>query len=207
MDLTKSLQEYFDELISNSPAPGSVNVSALCGALATSLGMMVCRLASINESYTGIEGKIEDIKKELTEFKNLFFELAEKDRKAFDNVIDAVKFARENDDEESDGQIQQATFETAEVPTELIKLCSDVLPVIQKVQEIGTKGSLSDTATAALLINAAAQGAYFNVLLACSELPNRTLGDELVKRSEILLGSISQQSISVVKSSSAELKS
>ena len=207
MDLTKSLQEYFDDLISNSPSPGSVNVSALCGALATSLGMMACRLTSVNEDYNEIEDTIDEMKNNLTKFKQRFFELAEKDRQAFDLMIDAFKVAHNDTPDTGGVEMEHAAFETAEVPTELIKLCSEVLPVISEVMSKGTKNSISDTATATLLISAAAQGAYFNVLLACKSLPNRTIGEELIKRSEILLESVRAQSAIIVNSAMDELNS
>lgn len=44
MDLSKSVQNYLDELSSNSPTPGGGNVAAFCGVLSSSLGMMVCNL-------------------------------------------------------------------------------------------------------------------------------------------------------------------
>ncbi|HEX9739862.1 MAG TPA: cyclodeaminase/cyclohydrolase family protein, partial [Ignavibacteriaceae bacterium] len=72
MDTTISLKTYLNELSSNSPTPGGGNVSALCGVLACSLGMMVCNLTIGKKKYAEVENEIKDLLIKLETAKNDF---------------------------------------------------------------------------------------------------------------------------------------
>ena len=65
MNTTKTLQEFFNELSSNSPTPGGGNVAALCGALSSSLGIMVCNLTIGKKKYVEFEQEMISLKAKL----------------------------------------------------------------------------------------------------------------------------------------------
>ena len=196
MNLSKSLQEYFAELSSNSPTPGGGNVAALCGALSASLGTMVCNLTIGKKKYTDVEAEMVEAKEKLTEYQEKFFKMAVKDNEAFDKVMTAFKLPKESDSEKETRleRIEEATIGAAEVPSEVIKTCRELLPYIKTVAEKGNKNSLSDAGVAAVLINTAAQGAYLNVLINCSSLNNQTIGNEIKKGVEIFVDEIAKES-------------
>lgn len=187
MNLTGTLQQYFDDLSSNSPTPGGGNVSALCGALSASLGTMVCNLTIGKKKYADVENEMKELKPKLEQCQKNFFELAQKDNEAFNKVMDAFKLPKETDpDKEFRTQkIEEATIEAAEVPSDVMKNCYDILPLLKIVAERGNKNSLSDAGVAIALTRTAVQGAYLNVLINCSSLNNQTIADEIRKRAEI----------------------
>ncbi len=191
-DISKTMKEYFNELSSNSPTPGGGNVSAMCGALSTSLGIMVCNLTFGKRKYVDVEAELTEIKKRLEDYQKKFFELAELDNEAFNKVMDAFKLPKETDEqkEQRSKRIEEATFGAAEVPSAVIKNCYEIIPLIKTIAEKGNKNSISDAGVAALLISTAAQGAYLNVLINCSSLNNQTLAGELRKQSSILIDEI-----------------
>ncbi|MDO8549102.1 MAG: cyclodeaminase/cyclohydrolase family protein, partial [Ignavibacteria bacterium] len=86
MNTTTTLKNYLDELSSNSPTPAGGNVSALCGALACSLGMMVCNLTIGKKKYADVENEMKDLLEKLETAKNNFLKLAEEDNEAFNKV-------------------------------------------------------------------------------------------------------------------------
>ncbi|MEW6195493.1 MAG: cyclodeaminase/cyclohydrolase family protein [Bacteroidota bacterium] len=188
MDLSKTMQEYFNELSSNSPTPGGGNVAALCGALSASLGTMVCNLTIGKKKYAEVESEMITLKGKLETYQKKFIELAQKDNEAFDNVMAAFKLPKESDQEKTvrANAIEQATIGAAEIPSEVIKNCYGLLPHIKVVVDKGNKNSLSDAGVAASLIKTSSYGAYLNVLINCASLNNQTIADEIRKRASIL---------------------
>lgn len=187
MNLDETLRQYFDDLSSNAPTPGGGNVSALCGALSASLGTMVCNLTIGKKKYADVENEMKELKPKLEQCQKNFFELAQKDNEAFNKVIDAFKLPKETDanKEFRTQKIEEATIEAAEVPSDVMKNCYDILPLLKIVTEKGNKNSLSDAGVAIALTRTAVQGAYLNVLINCSSLNNQTIADEIRKRAEI----------------------
>ncbi|MDP4175207.1 MAG: cyclodeaminase/cyclohydrolase family protein [Bacteroidota bacterium] len=188
MELTKTLGEYLDELSSNSPTPGGGNVSALCATLASCLGTMVCNLTIGKRKYADVEAEISSIKEKLEGYRQKFIDLAQKDNQAFDKVMDAFKMPKETEQEKAlrSQQIEEATYGAAKVPAEVVKSCSEVIPLIQTIVEKGNRNSLSDAGVAALLLSTAAQGAFLNVLINCSSLKDQALGGELLQTAETM---------------------
>ena len=192
MNLNQTLQQYFDDLSSNAPTPGGGNVSALCGALSASLGTMVCSLTIGKKKYADVENEMKELKPKLEQYQKNFFELAQKDNEAFNKVMDAFKLPKETDaDKEFRSQkIEEATIEAAEVPSDAMKNCYDILPLLKIVAERGNKNSLSDAGVAIALTRTAVHGAYLNVLINCSSLNNQTIADEIRKRTEIIFDEV-----------------
>jgi formiminotetrahydrofolate cyclodeaminase len=205
--LTKNLSAYIDELSSNSPTPGGGNVSALCGVLSASLGVMVCNLTIGKKKYAEVEEEMKAIKDKLEGYKTLFINFADKDNEAFDKVMEAFKLPKETDEQKSlrENKIDEATFEAASVPADVIRLCSEVIPLIETVSRKGNKNSASDAGVAALLISTAAQGAFLNVAINCSSLRNQTIAAEVLKKAEIYTEDVKKQSAYIVDKLNKEL--
>ncbi|MEW6702460.1 MAG: cyclodeaminase/cyclohydrolase family protein [Bacteroidota bacterium] len=201
MDLSKTIQEYFNELSSNTPTPGGGNVAAICGALSASLALMVCNLTIGKKKYADVEQEMNDLKEKLEGYQKIFFNLAEKDNEAFNKVMAAFKLPKETDIEKElrSKKIEEATISAAEIPSDVMKMCSKILPVIKTVIDKGNKNSLSDAGVAALLTGTAAKAAYLNVLINCASLSNQTIAGEIKKSTEILDDEISRTSAQLVE--------
>ncbi len=188
MNLEKSLQEYLNELSSNSPTPGGGNVAAMCGVLSASLGEMVCNLTIGKKKYAEVEQEMISVKDQFISFKQKFLELGEKDNEAFNTVMDAFKLPKESDDEKfkRSQKIEEATYGAAEVPAEVIKLCREMIPLIQTVAKKGNQNSLSDAGVAALLVSTATKGAFLNVLINCSSIKQNAEAKRLLETTEAI---------------------
>ena len=187
MNTSITLQEYLNELSSSSPTPGGGNVSAFCGVLACSLGIMVCNLTIGKKKYADVESEIKEIKAQLENFQNKFLNLAEEDNKVFNKVMDAFKLLKETDAQKKirSEKIEEATLEAASVPADVIDACRKVVSILKTLVIKGNQNSISDAGVAASLFSTAAQGAYLNVLINVSSLNNKAIGDELLKKSEL----------------------
>ncbi len=192
MNLKVTLEEYLEDLSSAAPTPGGGNVSALCGVLASGLGTMVCNLTIGKKKYLDFEVEAVEIKKRLEEAKAKFIELAQKDNEAFNKVMDAFKLPKDTEEQKvlRREAIDNTTFEAAVVPSEVIKICNETLPLIKIIAERGNQNSLSDAGVAASLLTTAAEGAYMNVAINCSGLMNQTIANEFLKKSEILYNEV-----------------
>ncbi|HKI77310.1 MAG TPA: cyclodeaminase/cyclohydrolase family protein [Ignavibacteriaceae bacterium] len=192
MDLSKSLNNYLEELSSNAPTPGGGNVAALSGVLACNLGIMVCNLTIGKKKYLEVEDEMKKVKTELENLSNCFIELGSKDNYAFDKVMEAFRLPKETEEEKKarSEKIEEATYAAAVVPSEVIDTCKKTLELLKTVAEKGNKNSVSDAGVAVSLISTSAQGAFLNVLINCSSLKNKTVGNELLKRSEIICNEV-----------------
>ena len=81
MDTSLSISHYLEELSSSSPTPGGGNVSAFCGTLASSLGIMVCNLTIGKKKYLESEDELKVLKRKLEKAQGEFLILAEDDNK------------------------------------------------------------------------------------------------------------------------------
>lgn len=192
MNIDDSIRNYLDEISSSLPTPGGGNVSAFSGAVACSLGIMVCNLTIGKKKYINVEEEMKDIKFELSIAKEEFLNLAEKDNQAFEKVMESFKLPKDTDEQKKNrnDKIESATFEAAEVPAEVLKNCSKIISLFQSLTEKGNQNSVSDAGVAASLISTAAEGAYLNILINCSSLSNQTMAQEVLKKNEIMLSEV-----------------
>ena len=208
MDQSKTFQEYFNELSSSSPTPGGGNVSAICGALASSLGTMVCNLTIGKKKYADVEQDMISVKEKLEDYKKKFFDLGEKDNAAFNKVMEAMKLPKESDKEKTDRAkaIEEATLGAVDVPSSVMQTAKELIQLIKVVIDKGNKNSLSDAGVAAALISTASQGAYLNVLINCASLTNQIIAEEIKKRAEILLDETWQESYALLDTVYSKIK-
>ena len=208
MDTGKSLQNYLDELSSNSPTPGGGNVSAFCAVLSCSLGAMVCNLTIGKKKYKDFEPEIINLRQKFEILKQDFLEFAKEDNLSFNKVMDAFKLPKDTEDQISIRKevINIATMEAALIPAEVIIKCKELLPLVERIAEIGNQNSLSDTGVAISLVLTAAQGACLNVTINCAGLLNQVTASEFLKKSEYTYEEIKEHSNLVIAGIFKKLK-
>jgi glutamate formiminotransferase/formiminotetrahydrofolate cyclodeaminase len=196
MDTQKSLQDYLNELSSNSPTPGGGNVSAVCGVLASSLGAMICNLTIGKKKYRDFEPEAIILLTKFEKLKKEFLDLATEDNLSFDKVMDAFKLPKDTEIQMSVRQdaINKATLTATAVPSEVIIKCRELLPLLVSMAEKGNQNSLSDTGVAISLVSTAARGAFLNVTTNCSGLLNQVTALEFLKKSEYIFEEIKEKS-------------
>ena len=180
----KSVNEFLDEVASNSPAPGGGSVAALAGSLGAALTSMVCRLTIGKKKYADVQTEIEGVLQKCEELRANLTSIVEEDTKAFNGVMAAFGMAKETDEQKSlrNKAIQQATKSATLVPLELLGLCEEGIGLARTVVEKGNKNSLSDAGVALLLLQAAAGGAALNVRINLSGLEDQTFRNEAIEK-------------------------
>jgi len=201
MNHSKTFQEYFDELSSNSPTPGGGNAAAIAGALGASLGAMVCNLTIGKKKYADVDTEMKVLKHKFLEYQKNFIDLSLKDNVAFDKVMSAMKLPKDTEVQKElmMKNIEKATFGAIEIPADVMKSCADILPLLKIVIEKGNKNSLSDAGVAASLIASSARSAYLNILINCRSLQNQTIAGEIRKQADVLIDDITTYSEMLVR--------
>jgi formiminotetrahydrofolate cyclodeaminase len=165
MPTRKTIKAFLDELASSSPAPGGGSVAALSGALGAGLVSMVCALTIGKKKYADVEGEMKKIQAQSEALRGQFTSLVDSDTQAFNKVMEALALPKETDPQRAlrAAAIRAATKEAALVPLEVMKHCIDALALAQSVAASGNANSVSDAGVAALMLNAACEGAALNV--------------------------------------------
>ena len=186
MDASLSIGKYLEELSSNSPTPGGGNVSAFCGSLASSLGIMVCNLTIGKKKYLESEEELTVLKRKLEKAQDDFLILAEDDNRAFEQVMAAIKLPKETESQitKRSKKIEEATIAAGVVPYRVIYLCKNIIPILMVIAEKGNQNSLSDAGVAISLTGTAAQGAFLNVLINCFSYKDNPGAKDIMFRSE-----------------------
>jgi len=178
MLIDKKINNFLDELASNSPTPGGGSVAALAGALGAALVSMVGNLTMGKKKYEDVE---EDIKKIISSSEKLRYELSqliEEDVKAFNNFMATYKMPKETEDEKKirAEKIQESLIEAAKVPLKVAYKCLDILSLSKEVAEKGNINVVSDGGVAVLMAEAALESAIINV-----KINLRMIKDEKVR--------------------------
>jgi len=178
MLIDKKMNNFLDELASNSPTPGGGSVAALAGALGAALISMVGNLTIGKKKYEDVE---EDIKKIISSSEKLRYELSqliEEDVKVFNNFIATYKMPKETEDEKKirAEKIQESLIKAAKVPLRVAYKCLDILSLSKEVAEKGNINVVSDAGVAVLMAEAALESAILNV-----KINLRMIKDEKVR--------------------------
>jgi len=102
----------------------------------------------------------------------------DRDTDAFNDLMSAMRL---KGDERAEA-IQQATKGAIDVPLEVLEAARDAAGLAIRSLEKGLSSSASDAATGAAMALAAAQGAYYNVLINSRDLTDSTWRDSALAR-------------------------
>ncbi|MBM3127693.1 MAG: cyclodeaminase/cyclohydrolase family protein [Chloroflexi bacterium] len=186
---SKSIQIFLDELASAEPAPGGGTVAALSGALGASLVAMVCRLTIGKKGYEPVSAEMQTILPRAEALQRELTELMQADTDAYTRVMDAYKLPKTTDDEKAarTRAIQAALQHASDVPLRVAELCVQALALARVVAEKGNKNAASDGGVGALMAEAGARGAAFNVSINLGSIADETFAHDRRARVAALL--------------------
>ena len=190
------IDDFADELSSESPAPGGGSVAALIGTLSASLSSMVANLTYNKKGYKEFNDEIAAAGIEAQKLKDRFLSLIEEDTEAFNSVMDAMKMPSGTDEEAEakEKAIEEATKKATSVPLETLKLTEKLLEVANVVVEKGNKNSISDAGVAAISAKAAAESAYMNVIINVPGIKDEEFKENVLKEAKDVLENVRKKS-------------
>ncbi|MDD4961150.1 MAG: glutamate formimidoyltransferase [Candidatus Marinimicrobia bacterium] len=194
-----SVNDFTDLLSSNAPAPGGGSVAALNAALAAGLAAMVANLTFENMNYENVREDMENAGRYAQRLKMRALSLIDEDTAAFNAWMQALRLPKKSDDEKArrDAVVQRAVLSAVNIPLDTLKLCPDILKTAEFVLKKGNQNALSDATVGVRQTQAAAWGAYYNILI---NLPSL---DDPKKRESIL--KTAKETMDAVESKAAKL--
>ncbi|HEY9785049.1 MAG TPA: glutamate formimidoyltransferase [Candidatus Obscuribacterales bacterium] len=164
-DLT--LSDFADEVASESVAPGGGSVAALSGALAAALSAMVANLTFEKKGFEAVKLEMNGIAENAQKLKQEFLRAVDEDMRAFNRIIDARRLPKGNAEEvkRRNEALSNANKDATLIPLGVLKRAHASFDLIEPVVEKGNPNSLSDAGVAGLMALAAAEGAFYNVLI------------------------------------------
>ena len=180
-----SVSAFTEALASKSSVPGGGGASALVGAIGIALGDMVGEFTTGKKTYAAVEAEIQALMAEAQTLRVRLLACIEKDAIAFEPLSRAYGIPK--DDPDRDAVMEQCLQAAAAVPLEILELAARTIELQQAFAEKGSRLMTSDAATGAAMCRAALQGAAVNVKINTRSMKNRTVAEELNRRTDALL--------------------
>jgi glutamate formiminotransferase/formiminotetrahydrofolate cyclodeaminase len=181
--------DFVDEVSRDTPSPGGGSVAALAGALGAALTAMVANLCSGKGEFDDEYETLCSIAERGQKIKDALVRGVDDDTKAFDSVIDAMRMAKDTEEERAvRAEAMRAGYKSAtRVPLANVELCRDALQLCLEMAPIADPQMISDIGTAALMANAGAQAAAYNVRINLPHTKDEKFNAEMRENVEALL--------------------
>ncbi len=182
--IDQPFRQLVASLADKTPTPGGGAAAAMAGCMGTALLLMVVRFSRGKKANAGREQDLARVEQLLDDHLQRLLPMAERDCRAFDLVSAAYGMAKDSDEQKALRQkaIQEAMVGAMVVPEETQAMVRDVFVAMEKVVDCIGKAIVSDLASGAALLLAAAEGAFLNVRINAAYLTNRELADSTLTR-------------------------
>jgi formiminotetrahydrofolate cyclodeaminase len=181
-----SVAAFVDELSSESPAPGGGSVAALCGSLSAALSSMVANLTHGKKGFEKYNEAMDNIAVKGQSLKKSFIDAIDDDTKAFNKIGVARRMPKDSDENKAirDKAIEEANVEATMVPLMVLARALEAVQLAELVAEKGNPNTLSDAGVAGLTARAAAEGAFYNVLINLPSIADNEVKADVQKRAQ-----------------------
>ena len=189
----RTVAGFVDELSTDSATPGGGSVAALCGALGAGLTAMVGTLTVGKKGYGEVDGEMRRLGLESQALKDEMLRAVDDDARSFDAVMTAMRLPKATDADKAarEQAIQTAYLGAIAVPMSVLRGAIRVVELARAMAERGFKASLSDAGVGALTGRAAAEGAYYNVMINLASVTDAGKKAELARTADGLLAQAS----------------
>ena len=161
----ETLAEFIDQLASDAPTPGGGTAAAVAGSMGAALAAMVAALTLTREKYAASHDAVRPIAQAAASARREFLDLAREDSMAYELVVAARRLPKETPQQKAarEEALGLANRRATEIPMKTAKLAARMLGFLPELVEKGNPNAASDAGSAALLLEAAAEGALLNV--------------------------------------------
>lgn len=174
------VSEYLEVLRSDAPAPGGGSVSALAGAQAMALVVMVCSLTIGNATYQACEEVCKEARAEAEALFEKFSVAFDEDTEAFRRVSDAYKMPKGTAEEKAtrSAAIAAGTLAATKVPFGVMEMCHEGIQLIQRIAGKTNTNAASDLGVAIENLSAGMKGAWLNVKINLPSIKDKAYAEK-----------------------------
>ncbi len=180
---------FLEVLSSSEPVPGGGGASAAVGAFAAALGMMVANLTIGKKKYADVEAEVMEMKEKLEILRDQLEALTDKDAEAFEPLSKAYGLPKESEEQKQEKQrvLEKALYDASIVPLEIMETIMEVMHLLKKLGEKGSRIAISDVGVGILFAEAALEGASLNVFINTNLMKDGIKAGELNKKADALI--------------------
>lgn len=200
--IDQSFSDLLESLAAKTPTPGGGAAAAMAGCMGTALFLMVVRFSRGKKANVDREGDLARVEGQLAEYLKRMKPMADRDCRSFDLVSAAYGMPKDDDRQKAlrEKAIQEAMVGAMVVPEETLCMVRDVFVAMEQVTGCVGKAIVSDLASGAALLLAAAEGAFLNVRINAAYLTNRELADRTSERATNVLKEIRRHQATIATS-------
>ncbi len=178
--------DFVQSVAAPTPTPGGGSVAALVGALAAALAGMVAGLTFGRPKYAAVDATMREVAAAASTLSATLLGLVERDAASYQAVVAAYKLPKVPI-ETRRAAIAAALMSATEVPLETARACAKIADLAARAAEFGNPNAVSDAGVAALLAEAAARGAAYNVRINIAAMDDPAAGRQLAEEAERLV--------------------
>lgn len=183
--------ELLSQVAAKTPAPGGGAVAGAAGALGAALGSMVVAYSVGRKSLERHQAALEAAAATLERARRVLIELAEEDAAAYDQYSRLAKLPE--DDPRRIAELPGVAALCLQAPQAAAATACDVLRLLEDLTGITNRHLRSDLAIAAILAEAAARAAWWNVLVNLANLPDGRERDRIAAEVQGMLEEAGQR--------------
>jgi glutamate formiminotransferase/formiminotetrahydrofolate cyclodeaminase len=160
-----TVEQFIEEVASESVAPGGGSVAAAVGALGVALGTMVANLSAHKRGWDDRWAEFSTWAEQGQRLKEQLLHLVDDDTRAFNRVIIAMGMPKDTDAAraERSAALEAANLGALEVPWQVMRIVFEAFELIATMAAQGNPASASDAGVGALCARAALRAAWLNV--------------------------------------------
>ncbi|MDD5018205.1 MAG: cyclodeaminase/cyclohydrolase family protein [Eubacteriales bacterium] len=184
-----SIDKFAVKLASNSPVPGGGGASALIGGIGIALGNMVGSLTAGKKKHAGVEEDIVALNARAKILYERFLELMDEDAKVFYPLYETYGMPTDTADDvtKKEYAMENALKAAAEVPLEVMSLCTEGIRLQREYEQKGSAIAISDVGTGVAALKAALLGASLNVFINTKSMKDAVYAQKLNERAQAMI--------------------
>lgn len=183
------IETFLDALSSKQPVPGGGGTSALSGALASALGLMVGNLTVGKKKYADVEADVQDRMRCLKQLQEEMVSLADRDAEVFAPLAAAYSLPTSTEEEKAykEEVMEKNLLSASLVPMEIMEKSVAMLGILEELEQKGSVMAVSDVGVAVQFARTALTGAVMNVYINTKSMKDSQRAEELNQRAGELL--------------------
>ncbi|HHE32177.1 MAG TPA: formiminotransferase-cyclodeaminase [Chlorobaculum parvum] len=160
-----TISTYLDRLASADPTPGGGAAAAVTAAQGVALLSMVCNLTIGKKKFADVEDEVRSILETCETARRQLLVLGDRDMEVFGMIMEVYRMPKTTPEETEARRaaIQAALRASSEVPFELFNRSTVMLPLVDRLEQIGNPSVLSDVIVGRHLLIAGMLSAKANV--------------------------------------------
>ena len=185
----QKIDEFLEALSSRQPVPGGGGASALSGALASALGLMVGNLTVGKKKYADVEEEVQGMMRRLEQLQKDMASLADRDAKVFAPLAAAYGLPSGTEEERAHKEqvMEKNLLAASLVPMEIMEKAYEMLELLAGLEQKGSVMAVSDGGVAVQFARTALTGAVMNVYINTKSMKNRDKAEELNQKADRLM--------------------